>query len=33
MRRSDPPHTSQVLGPSSVIEWMTSMVLPQSRHW
>jgi hypothetical protein len=27
-----PPHTSQVDGPSSNIEWITSMRLPQLRH-
>jgi hypothetical protein len=32
-RRSSPPQRSQVLGPSSIMEWITSVVCPQLRHW
>jgi hypothetical protein len=31
-RRTAPPHTSQADGPSSLMGWITSMVVPQSRH-
>ena len=33
IRRSGPPHTSHTEGPSSSIEWITSVTAPQERHW
>jgi hypothetical protein len=31
-RRKLPPHSSHTEGPSSCIEWITSVTLPQARH-
>jgi hypothetical protein len=33
MRRSVPPHCSQIEGPSEAIGWMTSITRSQERHW
>jgi hypothetical protein len=32
-RLSEPPHTGQAFGPSSVMEWTTSVIVPHERHW
>jgi hypothetical protein len=32
-RRSWPPQRSHLVGPSSNIEWTTSLMKPQLRHW
>jgi len=31
--RRTPPQRSQTEGPSSSIEWITSVTEPQERHW